>query len=175
MSEPPNSPEAMIQEVDRSVPDQFARLGMVVPLVTLFADEDEPHIMNLLGLFQASGPQDAARKKAMLIPLVRDYIAERKLDVKGYVFVCQGFSAGNDKKTRRELASGKSINTLTNRVPVVFYCCEMSDLGGIITRAFGEREISLSPRKLLDLQITNLDHNIGRIGFGILDGIPKER
>jgi len=177
MAMPDLSPETLIREVDPIVMEEFTKTGMATPLVTVFTKTGDKHGINVLGLFQAIDPKDTARKKAMLVPTVRGYIAERKLDVRGYVFVCMALKADReDKKTAKELAQGKGIARVTNRVQIVVYAAEMlSEQSGIIVRAYGEREICLSPRKLLDPETRILDRDIGRIGFGVLGGLPEGR
>lgn len=171
----PTSPEEMIREVDKGVIMQFEETGMAIPAVTLFA-KDGTHVINVLALFQAADPEEATRKKAALTPTVHEYVTRERIEVVGYVFVCQAFKANrDDHKTAKELAQGKAIAKLSNRVPIVVYCAEMFDLGGRIVRAYGEREIGFFPRKLMELRIKSLDCNIVRIGFGILEKIPHGR
>jgi hypothetical protein len=172
-----DSPESLIRDVDPIVVEEFGKTGMATPLVTVFSKTGDKYGINVLGLFQSIDPQDAARKKALLVPTVQGFITERKIDVRGYVFVCMAYKADIlDKRSAKELALGIGIARLTNRVQIVVYTAELlSETSGIIVRAYGEREICLSPRKLLNLETIMLDRDIGRIGFGVLGGFPEGR
>lgn len=172
-----DSPEEMIRRVDQIVTYMFDKLQQAMPCVTIIDKAGAVYGMDVLYLFQAIDPADAARKKMSLGPIVREYIASKKLDVRGYVFVVQGWVADReDARTANQLKQGIPIAKLRNRVNVVLYCCEyVSEPDGILTFAYGEREIQASPRQLLDLDVRTLERPPKRVGFGILSESLERR
>lgn len=168
----------LIYAVDPLALAEFRQTGSVTPMVTFFSRATGARYgLNVLPLFQGSGPADVARRKASLVPTARGYLEERGLDALGYVFACLGFSADReDERTTKELAAGKAVRQLSSRVPVVLYCAERYEVDGSISRAYGEREVQAHPRKLLALEVRALDKSPHRVGFDILGNAkPGER
>lgn len=116
----------MLRRVDPLVRESFAQLNSVPPCVHIFTRSELLYAVDLLPLFQATDPQEAARKKLALVPTVREYIESRKLDVLGYVFLVMGYTADrSDPDVQKSMAAGKPVARAPGREQAVIYAAEM--------------------------------------------------